>query len=56
MNLALLRTQLGFTQEELAKELGYTSRQVQRWEAGQVKTPKLVQLWIQQKLLFKNLA
>ena len=42
MNLFQIRAQLGLTQEQLAKELGYTTRQIQRWEAGDAPTPKLV--------------
>lgn len=56
MKLFQIRAQLGLTQEQLAKELGYTTRQIQRWEAGDAPTPKLVQYWIAQKLFFKNLT
>lgn len=38
----LLRCRAGYTTRELAKELGYSERQVFRWESGEIKPRKAV--------------
>ena len=42
MTIAQIRHALGLTQPQLGKVLGYTDRQVRKWESGEVKAPKLV--------------
>jgi DNA-binding XRE family transcriptional regulator len=42
------REKLGFTQEELAKRLGMQRLSVIRWETGQTKVPKSIELALKQ--------
>ena len=42
MTIKQLRNELGLTQVQVAQLAGCTDRQVQRWEAGDAPTPKLV--------------
>ena len=42
MTIAQIRHALGLTQPQLGAILGYTDRQVRKWESGEVKAPKLV--------------
>ncbi len=54
-----IRHVLGLTQPQLGAILGYTDRQVRKWESGQVKAPKLVieamQRLLSEKKEFRNL-
>lgn len=46
MNVYETRMRLGLSQQSLGQLIGYTSRQVQRWEAGVGKVPLFVQMQI----------
>ena len=43
-----LRDRLNMTQEELAKELGVTTRTIIRWESGDREIPRTVELAMKQ--------
>lgn len=45
----VLRCRAGLTTEELAKELGYSEREVFRWESGAVRPRKVVIDWLRQR-------
>lgn len=45
----ILRCRAGFSVEHLAAELGYSEREVFRWEAGDVKPKKVVVKWLEDR-------
>lgn len=45
----ILRCRAGLTTEELAKELGYSEREIFRWESGQIKPRKVVLNWLRKR-------
>ncbi len=45
----ILRCRAGYTVEELATELGYSEREVFRWEAGEVKPKAVVTKWLKER-------
>jgi len=45
----LLRCRAGYTVEQLATELGYSEREVFRWESGKVKPKPVVIKWLQER-------
>lgn len=45
----LLRCRAGYTVEQLATELGYSEREVFRWESGKVKPRPVVIKWLQER-------
>ena len=44
--LIFLRTEMGETQEAFAKTIGYERLQITRWESGEVKIPKAIDMLI----------
>ena len=45
----VLRCRTGLSTEELAQELGYSEREVFRWEAGQIRPKKVVLDWLRER-------
>ena len=45
----LLRCRAGYTVEQLATELGYSEREVFRWESGKVKPRPVVIKWLEER-------
>lgn len=45
----VLRCRAGYSVEELATELGYSNREVYRWEAGEVKPKAVVIKWLKDR-------
>lgn len=45
----ILRCRAGLTTEQLASELGYSEREVFRWESGQIRPRKVVLDWLREK-------
>ncbi|MDP3400104.1 MAG: helix-turn-helix domain-containing protein, partial [Brevundimonas sp.] len=45
----LLRCRAGYTVEQLATELGYSEREVFRWESGKVKPKPVVIKWLEER-------
>jgi len=45
----VLRCRAGYSVEELATELGYSDREVYRWEAGDVKPKAVVLKWLKER-------
>lgn len=45
----ILRCRAGFTVEQLARELGYSEREVFRWESGEVSPKRVVTQWLQER-------
>ena len=51
-NFTILRCQAGFSVEQLALELGYSEREIYRWETGRVKPKALVTNWLKERAEF----
>jgi DNA (cytosine-5)-methyltransferase 1 len=45
----ILRCRAGLTVEQLAEELGYSEREIFRWEAGEVKPKQVVIKWLEDR-------
>lgn len=45
----VLRCRAGLTVEQLADELGYSEREVFRWESGKVKPKKFITSWLKER-------
>ncbi len=45
----ILRCRAGLTVEQLAEELGYSEREIFRWEAGEVKPKQVVIKWLEER-------
>lgn len=45
----ILRCRAGYSVEQLARELGYSEREIFRWESGQVKPKALVRKWLEER-------
>lgn len=45
----LLRCRAGFTVAQLAEELGYSEREIFRWEAGKAKPRPVVRRWLEER-------
>ena len=45
----VLRCRAGYTVEELAAELGYSEREIFRWESGKVKPKAVVTKWLKER-------
>ncbi|WP_112073802.1 DNA (cytosine-5-)-methyltransferase [Hyphomonas sp. GM-8P] len=45
----ILRCRAGLTVKQLAEELGYSEREIFRWEAGEVKPKKVVLQWLEDR-------
>lgn len=48
--IRILRYRAGLTTEELANELGYSEREIYRWESGQIQPKKVVVDWLRQRV------
>lgn len=45
----ILRCRAGYTREQLAAELGYSEREIFRWESGEVSPKKMVTDWLKER-------
>lgn len=52
----ILRCRAGLTVQQLAEELGYSEREIFRWEAGEVKPKKVVINWLEDRAELPQLA
>ena len=55
-NIREVRTELGMTQREFGKWLGYSDCEVSRWETGNRVVPESVFMLIEARLAFLQIA